>query len=263
MIIGIDIDDTITNHLEVWLDIYNEYCRDDNDPILQVSDAYKWSFYDDYSENTKNNLLKSLSYQGLYFDKIRILNNVKNTIQELIDSGNQIYFISATSKEYQDKKKEWLLNELPMIDESNIIFSEKKELFNVDIMIDDNLSYASKFKCPFILFKRPWNSNREPELYTDNILICSNWDEIESYFISQNVIVPEAIDKEVVYSKATTDLIEGIKNAKTNQECIDILNPYITMWQEQGILIGISRMSDFLGRFAEDVEKEINNNQKT
>ena len=27
MIIGIDIDDTITNHCEVWFDIYNKYFK--------------------------------------------------------------------------------------------------------------------------------------------------------------------------------------------------------------------------------------------
>lgn len=257
MVIGIDIDDTITNHCETWFKIYNENYRTDNDKIILLSDAYKWDFYNEYPQETKDHLFLALQNQDMYYDNLIILENVKNTVKEVIDSGNQVVFISATNKEFQERKKSWILANFPDLAEDNIIFTAQKNLINVDLMIDDNLDYASKFSCPFILFKRPWNSNRPQNLYTDNILICSNWNEIEKFLISQGVIVPEAIDKEVVYNKATMDLIDGIKNAKSNQECIDILNPYIKLWQEQGILIGVARMSDFLGKFAQDVENEI------
>ena len=48
MVIGIDIDDTITNHCETWFKIYNENYRTDNDKIILLSDAYKWNVYDQY-----------------------------------------------------------------------------------------------------------------------------------------------------------------------------------------------------------------------
>lgn len=262
MIIGIDIDDTITNHCEVWFDIYNNYYKIDNDKVIELNDAYKWNFYDEYPIETKDRLFLALQNQDRYYDNLIILDNVKNTISEIIDSGNDVVFISATNKEYQETKKQWILSNFPDLTEDSIIFTSQKHLINVDLMIDDNLDYASKFTCPFILFKRPWNTNRPSELYTDNILICSNWFEIEKYLVSQGVIAPELINKDVEYSKATMDLIEGIKNAKDNKECIDILNPYIKLWQEQGILIGISRIYDFLGRFAQDVDDEINKKNK-
>ena len=227
------------------------------DKTILLSDAYKWDFYDEYPEDTKQRLFDALDDQDKYYDNLIVLDNVKKTIQELIDSGHQVIFISATDKKRQERKKAWMLANFPMIDEDSIIFTAQKNLINVDVMIDDNLNYASKFTCPFILFKQPWNTNRETNLYTDNTLICSNWKEIEKYFIAQEVISPEVIDKEVVYNQATMDLIEGIKNAKDNQECIDILNPYIKLWQEQGILIGIARISEFLGKFAQDVDNEI------
>ena len=275
MIIGIDIDDTITNNCEVWFDLYNKYTKcqqcefekscvtrdsDDKkcDKTIILTDAYKWNFYDEYPQTVKDNLFAALEKQDMYYDNLSILDNAKNTIQELMDSGHQVIFISATFKEYQERKKSWILSNFPDLKEDDIIFTSQKHLINVDVMIDDNLDYASKFNCPFIRFKQPWNSNRPQDLYTDNVLICSNWNEIERYFISQNIILPETVDREVVYNQATMDLIEGIKNAKNNQECITILNPYIKLWQEQGILIGIARMSDFLGRFAQDVEDEIN-----
>ena len=257
MIIGIDIDDTITNHCETWFDLYNKNHRIDDDKIILLSDAYKWNFYDEYPESTREHLFSALDNQDEYFKQLKLLDNVRIVIQEIIDSGNQIIFISATGKEHQERKKQWLLEQLPMINEDSIIFTAQKTLINVDLMIDDNLEYGSKFKCPFILFRRPWNVGREKELYTDNILICSNWNEIEKYLFSQGVISPTVIDKETVFSEATTNLIEGIKNAKDYQECINILNPYIAKWQKQGILIGIAQMSSFLSKLSEDVDADL------
>lgn len=259
MIIGIDIDDTITNHCEVWFDIYNKYFKSQDDKEIKLSDAYKWDFYNEYDNQTKNNLFCALNNQELYYQNLQLLDNVSNTIKELIDSGNQVVLISATDKEYQENKKKWVLEKLPMLKEDNIIFTSQKNLINVDLMIDDNLDYGSRFKCPFILFRRPWNIGREKSLYTDNILICSNWNEIEKYLFSQGLISPEVVDKETVFSDATIKLIEGIKNAKDNSECIKILNPYISKWQKQGILIGIAQMSQFLNKLAEDVDNDIKN----
>lgn len=257
MIIGIDIDDTITNHCEVWFDIYNTYYRVEEDKKIELSDAYKWDFYNEYDNNTKAHLFCALQDQETYYGKLHLLDNVSNTIKELIDSGNQVILISATDKEYQENKKNWILKQLPMLKEDNIIFTSQKNLINVDLMIDDNLDLASKFRCPFILFRRPWNTGRGADLYPDNILICSNWNEIEKYLFSQNLISPEAVDKETIFSDATIKLIEGIKNAKNNEECINILNPYIAKWQKQGILIGIAQTSQFLNKLADDVDNDI------
>ena len=101
MVIGIDIDDTITNHCEVWFDIYNKYFKSQDDKEIKLSDAYKWDFYNEYDNQTKNNLFCALQNQEAYYEKLHLLDNVNNTIKELIDSGNQVILISATNKEYQ------------------------------------------------------------------------------------------------------------------------------------------------------------------
>ena len=257
MIIGIDIDDTITNHCEVWFDIYNKHFKTNEDKEIHLSDAYKWDFYNEYSASTKEHLFCALDCREEYYKNLKILDNVKKTISELLESGNQVILISATSKGFQEEKKKWILKELSMLTEDDIMFTQQKNLINVDLMIDDKLEEASNFKCPYILFRRPWNIGREQNLYTDNILICSNWYEIEKYLFSQDLIAISSVDKETVFSDATLKLIEGIKNAKDNKECVEILNPYISKWQKQGILIGIAQMSNFLGVLSEDVDKAI------
>ena len=97
MIIGIDIDDTITNHCEVWFDIYNEYFKSQDDKEIKLSDAYKWDFYNEYDNQTKNNLFCALNNQELYYQNLQLLDNVSNTIKELKEHADLI--VKATVKE--------------------------------------------------------------------------------------------------------------------------------------------------------------------
>ena len=258
MRIGIDIDDTMTNHCETWFNAYNKYYKLEGKPNLSVNDAYKWSFYEDWDENDKNLLMLAM-HSEYYFDNITLLPNVKKVIEEILSSENEVVIISSTYKEFQEQKKNWLLNQLPMLKEDDIIFTVQKERINVDVMIEDNLDYAKKFNCPFLLFNRPWNSNRPDYEYSDNIIRVGNWKDIEEILIQMGAInIQFGGSTDETFSEATQQLINGIKEAKTDKECIDLLNPYIKMWQQQGMLIGMKQINDATMLVVEDIIKEIN-----
>lgn len=226
-----------------------------NATAIRVSDIKKFDFYRTFSQEDRDNLFIALEDIDKYGNDLKLLPRAKEVITSIINSGNKVIFISATPESIQDYKRKWMLKQFPMLSKDDIIFTEKKELLNVDLMIDDNPNFMSKFTCPFILFKQPWNSYEEK--YPDNVIICSNWNEIEKFLFEGNVIKSEFINKEVMFSKATVELIDGIKAAKDYKECIAILNPYIEKWQKQGILLGISEMTKFIKNFAENVDKEI------
>jgi 5'(3')-deoxyribonucleotidase len=261
MIIGIDIDDTITKNCDNWFKIFNEKYKPSNQEPLQISDAYKWHFYDDWDKENRKKLFDALGDES-YYDNLEFFPNAINTISKIVNSDNKVVLISSTYKEYQEAKKNWILEKIPILSESDIIFTPNKELINVDVMIDDNLDYAKKFKCPFLLFRRPWNTNRPFDEYTDNIINVANWDEIEKTLTKMGVINIEITGYDNTFTEATMKLINGIKEAKTDKECIDLLNPYIKMWQQQGILIGMKQINDATVLVVEDIIKEINEENK-
>ena len=194
-----------------------------------------------------------------YFDNISLLPSVKKVIEEILSSENEVIIISSTYKEFQEQKKNWLLNQLPMLKEDDIIFTVQKERINVDVMIEDNIDYAKRFNCPFLLFNRPWNSNRPDYEYSDNIIRVGNWKDIEEILIQMGAInIQFGGNTDETFSEATQKLINGIKEAKTDKECIDLLNPYIKMWQQQGMLIGMKQINDATMLVVEDIIKEIN-----
>ena len=258
MRIGIDIDDTMTNHCETWFEAYNKYYKFSGKPDMTIYDAYKWDFYDDWDKEDKDALILALQSE-YYFDNLMLLPNVKKVIEEIISSGNEVIVISSTYKEFQEQKKHWLLNQLPMLSEDDIIFTAQKERINVDVMIEDNLDYAKKFNCPFLLFNRPWNSNRPSYEYPENIIRVGSWKDIEEILLKMGAInIQLGGSTDESFSEATQKLIQGIKEATTDKECIDLLNPYIKLWQQQGMLIGMKQINDATMLVVEDIIKDIN-----
>ncbi len=258
MIVGIDIDDTMTNHCESWFQVYNDHFKTENVENLKKEDAYTWDFYNDWEEEEKNRLHEALlSGHPDYYKHLKLLPNVKGTIAKIINSDNKVIIISATSKNLQENKKKWILEQIPILTEDDIIFTTNKSLINVDIMIDDNLNYAKDFNCPYLLYKQPWNTNRQQNEYPKNIIKVSDWDEVERVLCDMKAINSTIESIDTIFSSATQKLIDGIKNAKTDEECMNVLNPYIKLWQQQGMLIGMKQINEASVMITEEVMKSM------
>lgn len=258
MIVGIDIDDTMTNHCNAWFQVYNDHFKAENAEPLKIEDAYKWDFYNEWSEENKNLLLEALNSKNPdYYKHLKLEDNVKEVIARVLNSDNKVIIISATSKELQEDKKKWLLEQIPVLTEDDIIFTNNKSLINVDIMIDDNLAAAKTFNCPFLLYNKPWNTNRPPYEYSENIVKVGNWNDIEEVLSKMGAITVTSASSDDMFSEATKKLIDGIRNAQNDKECIDILNPYIKLWQQQGMLIGMKQINDATMLVVEDILKEM------
>jgi 5'(3')-deoxyribonucleotidase len=257
MVVGIDIDDTMTNHCESWFDAYNRCFKREELQDLKLEDAYKWDFYKDWEEEDKERLFNALHSEE-YFKNLQLKPDVQDIILKIINSDNKVVIISATVKEYQEEKKNWLLEQIPILSEKDIIFTADKELINVDIMIDDNIGYAPKFKCPFLLFKQPWNTGRPPYEYSENIVNVGNWQDIGEILTKMGIINISISSTEDNFSEATQKLIEGIKNAQTDKECVELLNPYIKLWQQQGMIMGMKQINDATMLVIEDILEDMN-----
>ena len=264
MIVGIDIDDTMTNHCNSWFQVYNDHFKKENVEDLKIEDAYKWNFYDDWDKENKELLMSALtSKHPDYYKHLQLFQDVEDVVIKIINSGNTVIIISATSKDLREAKKKWLLEQIPILTEDDIIFTNNKSLINVDVMIDDNLLTAKDFRCPYLLYRRPWNSNKLPYEYSDNIILVENWKDIEEVLIDMNIIDEHMDKSDTIFSKATKELIVGLKNAKSDKEYIEILNPYIKLWQQQGMLIGMRQINDATMVIIDDVIKDMKKNNET
>ena len=156
MKIGIDLDDTINNLVDVWLGYYNlEY--NDN---LTIKDIKSWDI--DKYVKCGMDIYKYLGNEEL-FKVLSIKDNAANIIEKIIEK-HEVYIVTANAS-YNfgvcDDKIAFIKKFLPFFPVKNVIFINNKSLLDLDILIDDGLHNFKEFKGIRILFNRPWTENAD------------------------------------------------------------------------------------------------------
>ena len=168
MVIGIDIDDTITNSSDVFIEYAKLYNKNNNIKFeidtrqLDQKKAFGWNKYNQ-KKFIKENLDKILS-------NAKPKNNCIYFINKLRDEGNKIYFITSRNNEELDNisdiTKQWLINNNFHYDKLITNCFDKSKIckkYNVDIFIDDNVQNCklvySKIRKYVFLFNTNYNSS--------------------------------------------------------------------------------------------------------
>ena len=87
---------------------------------------------------------------------------------------------STSTKGCAGRKYEWLLENGFEIDHHNYIEIYRKDLLDVDIMVDDNFNNVSKAQGIGILFDAPWN--RQYDWFPR----ANNWDDVIKIIEGEN-----------------------------------------------------------------------------
>lgn len=150
MIIGIDIDDTISDTCEMMFNFAQEYTINvlKREPNIR-EDSCKTHFYIQHSHNFKDNedieFLKEYYYQIITEVKPKTL--AVKYLKKLQEEGHKIVLITARwEADYIDTRKltqEWIKrNDIPcdklIINAENKLIAAKRE--NIDLFIDDSFS---------------------------------------------------------------------------------------------------------------------------
>ena len=190
MRIGIDIDDTITNSSDIFVEYAKQYNKEKNIQhkininSLDVKESYGWEkenlneFLHKYLEVALNNI-DSKS------DSIEIINKLKK-------EGHEIYFITARSeREIEggmfELTENWL-NKHGFNYDLLVINSKEKVKdcikYGIDIFIDDSYRNCKLIKdgigIPVLLFTTRYNIKEKDE----SLIRVSNWYEIYNYLKS-------------------------------------------------------------------------------
>lgn len=182
MIIGIDVDNTITNTLPTL----KKYCKKFNDEVVKRNlkmneTGYNTSNIYDWTEEENRQFCKKYIEQA--HTEATIKENAPNIIQRLKKDGNLIYIISARHKPYFSDPYSLTKNYL---DINGIVYDElvvdciDKLTFckehNIDILVDDepqNIQSVSSH-IPVIVFEGPQNSHCQG----NNIIKVNDWNSV-------------------------------------------------------------------------------------
>lgn len=166
MRIGIDLDDTINNLVDFWIDRYNKDYSDN----LKIDDVKTW----DIADYTKIGKSFYAYLDSGIFKNLSIKDGAANIIEKLCEQ-HEVYIVTANAsynKGVCDDKINFIKKFMPFFPIKNIIFIQNKSLLDLDILIDDGLHNFDGFKGRKIVFDRPWNRD-----YKEHHWRMTEWNE--------------------------------------------------------------------------------------
>lgn len=173
MLIGIDIDDTLNNCTEAMVEYVNERLKLD----LTLED-FKTYRMEDYIPDPYKWIIENGFHDKLFWKKVKISQDAATFIKKLWEDGHELYFVTASLPENLRKKLKHLTRSLEMpVDymDNHLINIRRKQLLNLDILVDDCLSNLIGGSYYGICLSYPWNA---PHKNKFKLSYAENWEKV-------------------------------------------------------------------------------------
>lgn len=173
MKIGIDMDNVLNNMSEEWMKTYNRLHMDS----MTIDDIHCWNI-EKYVKCGRQ-IFQYLN-PSLFERLIPLPHSVEVTRR--LAKNHELFLVTATSPWHVDVKMKWMDKYFPHILSKNIIICHRKELIDVDLLIDDGAHNIEAFPKNTIVFDYAWNRNCQGG--PDSVRL-KNWLEIEAFLDKQ------------------------------------------------------------------------------
>ena len=191
IIICVDMDDTIENLVETWIQEINiNYNKN-----YSIDNIKQWDMSKNFPDLTEDEIFDVLSDITVY-DKILPYKDAQEYLEKLNnDSRFKVYIATSTYyKVYTYKMEKVLFKYFPFLRNNQLICISDKQLLNADVLIDDydgNLINGTYDK---ILIDKPYNINCKSKNinkvnfldYRNKVIKrTNNWKDIYNYIITK------------------------------------------------------------------------------
>lgn len=166
----VDMDDTIENLCEVWVDYLNEIYGTN----VSLTDVTQWDMTKVFPTLNRHEIFDVLAEETLW-ERVKPLPGAVEYLKKLMDDGHKIIVVTSASPETVEAKlNKVLFKYFPYLTYKDVIISSQKQMIKGDILIDDaphNLENGSYLK---MLFDAPHNQTYE----TQDTIRVHNWKEV-------------------------------------------------------------------------------------
>lgn len=150
-----DIDNTLWDLIRPWIRTYNYIYNDD----IIYDDITMYEFFKITSKATKEDMLNILNTEP-FWDLVQPYKHSYEYLNKL-NKEFDVYIITSTSYKTTHKKFDMFFKYFDFIDEHQLVITSRKQMVNVDVMIDDcpkSLEYGSYHK---LLIDAPYNRQEQ------------------------------------------------------------------------------------------------------
>jgi len=173
--IAFDMDSTLCNIIDPWLEDYNEEYKDN----LKPEDILEFNIKKFVKKEARLNIFKYLTVKGFY-KRVKPIPDWVEEAKWYYEAGHTIVICTAAMNNtvMMQDKLEWLEEHMPFVPERNIMFVSNKGLLRADWLYDDKLENITDFlknnpQSQGYLIRTPANREgiKNNTLYTDRITI--------------------------------------------------------------------------------------------
>jgi 5'(3')-deoxyribonucleotidase len=173
--IAFDMDSTLCNIIDPWLEDYNKEFNDN----LIPEDILAFDIKKFIKPEARHKIFSYLTTKGFY-KRVKPITDVVKIAYELYKQGHNIAICTAAMNNtvMMQDKLEWLEEHMSFVPERNIMFVSNKGLLRSDWLYDDKLENITDFlknnpKSKGYLIRTPANREdiKNNTVYTDRIII--------------------------------------------------------------------------------------------
>lgn len=190
--IGLDADDVL---LPCSIQAV-EWANRDNllNPPLTIDEIDSWH------TKGRGSVIYDYFKQRQFFQAQKPLPGAQEFVKKLSKKG-ELFCVTAIEPEFMDIRINQILKYFPQIKKENIIPAYRKDVINLDFLLDDGAHniLASNVKYP-VLFRRPWNA------HMTGILAVNNYDEFLNLV---DCIKDSYVDASISFTRPTVIALVG------------------------------------------------------
>ena len=172
MKIVFDMEDTLVNLLDRWLEYLNSY----KNIIHKTRDEIKdWDMKKAYPELTTEQICNPLFLESLW-DTVEPVKGAQELIDKLSKDGHTLYIATASHpRTFAMKLEKCLFKHFKQFHTKNVMCIYDKHLIKCDFLIDDNPENLRNSHAIKILIDAPYNRDCDKDCYDYRV---SNYEEI-------------------------------------------------------------------------------------
>lgn len=168
----VDMDDTIENLCEAWVDFLNKI----HGTTVHKDDIADWDMTLAFPTIPKNQIYEVLGNEELW-KRIKPLPGAVEYLQRLTNDGHKVVVVTSASADSAKLKLENVLFKyFPFVSMKDVIIASQKQLIRGDVMVDDAPHNLEGGSCFGILFSAPHNRKYEAE--ANGFVRADNWKEV-------------------------------------------------------------------------------------
>ncbi len=159
MIILVDMDDTIENLTEAWINYANKRFH----TAVNAADVTTWDPSEAFPSVSHEEMYALLLEDELY-ETVKPFEGAAHYLQKLISDGHEVFIVTNSPYQVMKPKMEKVLfRHFPFIDWKHVIITGSKPLIRGDVLIDDGVHNLLGGDYAKLLFTVPHNRSFDAE----------------------------------------------------------------------------------------------------